>query len=233
MSTTIKNVLKTLIYVTIGLVIGFIATTVHKNDAIDILEQNLRAAQDTIEVYQLRNGDLLYEKAAYILNEKNLHEQLNITEEEIKDLKNKLGSSFSSITSIGADVIYDTIYVKNDSIIYNDRNLDYRFSYADPWLALKGHTTILEDTTATTSLYDITVPVPLIVGVTKDNNIFVESKNPYLNITSIEGAVLADRAKKSRWSLGVSLGIGAQYGLINKTLDVGPQVGIGICYKIF
>ena len=86
-----KNVLKNVLYIIIAGLIGvIIALSIglnKKNEDISIAEQNLLAANDTIKYYQLNNGDLLAEKYAYVLNEKNLREQLNFTKQEMNDLK--------------------------------------------------------------------------------------------------------------------------------------------------
>lgn len=36
---------------------------------------------------------------------------------------------------------------------------------------------------------------------------------------------------KPRWSFGVQLGIGCQYGLIQRQFDVGPYMGVGVEYN--
>ena len=91
-----KNVVKNVLYIIIAGLIGvIIALSIglnKKNEDISIAEQNLLAANDTIKYYQLNNGDLLAEKYAYVLSEKNLRDQLNLTKQEVNDLKKKLNS---------------------------------------------------------------------------------------------------------------------------------------------
>lgn len=186
----------------------------HHNAANKILEQNFKAATDTIEVLKLKNGELLYEKSAFILKENELQTQLSLSKDEIKELKKKIGG-INTITKIETQVEFDTIYIKNNSIGPSQ----FSFEYNDNWLKLKGLST--KDTT---QIYDISVPIDLVVGMSKDYNIFVKSDNPYLKVNNIEGAVV-DRnifEKKSSWSHGVSIGFGIQYGLSNKRFDYGP-----------
>ena len=72
------------------------------------------------------------------------------------------------------------------------------------------------------------------VGLTNDYTIFVESENPYLNITNIEGAVIdgsSIRPNKKKWNLSLHAGVGVHYGLFGQQVDVGPYVGAGISYN--
>ena len=195
----------------------------HHNAANKILEQNFKAATDTIEVLKLKNGELLYEKSAFILKENELQAQLSLSKDEIKELKKKIGG-INTITKIETQVEFDTIYIKNNSIGPSR----FSFEYNDNWLKLKGLSS--KDST---QIYDISVPIDLVVGMSKDYNIFVKTDNPYLKVNNIEGAVV-DRnlfEKKSSWSHGVSIGFGIQYGLGNKRFDYGPQISYGFTYK--
>lgn len=39
------------------------------------------------------------------------------------------------------------------------------------------------------------------------------------------------RDKEKRWSIGIQAGFGVQYGIIHKTVDIGPYIGVGIQYR--
>lgn len=224
-----KNSIIALI-VTILILIFSISGCVYKcnRDQINTLKQNLRAAQDTIEVVKLSNGNLLYEKAAYILSEKDLLKQLNMTKEELKEIKKKAGQPIY-ITDIQTVIKYDTINTTKDSVIYKNGDLDYTFKHNDKWLSFRGHT-LIKDSIPATQIFDISIPTSLKVGLTKDYNIFVEPTNPYMNITSIEGAVLnkSSLVKKPKITQGLTIGLGAQYGILNKQFDIGPQISYGL-----
>lgn len=224
-----KNSIIALI-VTILILIFSISGCVYKcnRDQINTLKQNLRAAQDTIEVVKLSNGNLLYEKAAYILSEKDLLKQLNMTKEELKEIRKKAGQPIY-ITDIQTVIKYDTINTIKDSIIYKNGDLDYTFKHIDKWLSFRGHT-LIKDSIPSTQIFDISIPTSLKVGLTKDYNIFVEPTNPYMNITSIEGAVLnkSSLVKKPKITQGLTIGLGAQYGILNKQFDIGPQISYGL-----
>lgn len=197
-------------------------------DKIDILEQNLKAAQDTIDVIKLDNGKLLYEKSSYVLNEKELLKQLNITKEELAELKKKVGQP-TFITDIETVIKYDTIKTIKDTIIYRNNNIDYTFHYNDEWLRFDGNT-IFKDSTASTNIYNISIPTNLRVGLTKDYKIFVIPQNPYMTISNIEGAILdkSSIVNKPKFSHGLTIGLGVQYGIINKQFDIGPQISYGL-----
>lgn len=227
-----SKLINTLLYILLfGFLFGSIVRCNREQDKISILEQNYLAARDTIEVLEMKNGDLLYEKSLYILNEKELTSQLNIAKEDIKDLKNKLNSSLNTISKIQGTIQYDTITIPGDTIkIIEPNTYVHQFDYNDQWLKLSGETTI-NNNFAQISIYNISVPVDLVVGTTKNNKFFVESKNPYLQINSIEGAVLENTVKKSHWHFGVGFGLGVQYGLTHKQFDWGPQINCGLMYN--
>ena len=195
----------------------------HHNATTKILEQNLKAATDTIEVLHLKNGELLYEKSAFILKEKELQTQLSLSKSEISELKKQVGG-ITTITKIETQVEFDTIYIKNNFI----NPEQFSFEYNDNWLKLKGLST--KDTT---QIYDISVPIDLVVGMSKNYNIFVKTNNPYLKVNNIEGAVVDRKLfeKASSWSHGISIGFGVQYGLRGKKFDYGPQISYGFTYK--
>ena len=204
----------------------------YKSNQISLLEQNLKATNDSIETIHLKNNQLVYEKSLYITNNEQLMELLNISKDELKDLKKKVGE-LELLANSNSVVKYDTIYTTKDSIIYIGDDLINRFEYNDKWLSLKGETLFTNDT-SNTVLYNISIPTPLKVGLTSDYNIFVIPKNPYMTITTIEGAILNKSKlipKKQHWSHGFYIGFGVQYGLYNKDLDVGPQFGYSLQYN--
>ena len=146
-------------------------------------------------------------------------EQLGVAKSEIDLLKKKLGSEVNTITKIETEIIYDTI--TTETIKYQQA---YKFDYDSEWLKFSGTC----DSTQL-KIYNINIPVDFVVGTTKNNKIFVESKNPYLQINNITGMI--QEQKTSKWDVGIGIGIGAQYGIINKKFDIGPQINCGIIYR--
>ena len=175
-----SKLINILLYILLfGFLFSSIARCNREQDKISILEQNYLAARDTIEVLEMKNGDLLYEKSLYILNEKELTSQLNIAKEDIKDLKNKLNSALNTISKIQGTIQYDTITIPGDTIrIIEPNTYIHQFNYNDQWLKLSGETTI-NNNFAQTSIYNISVPVDLVVGTTKNNKYTENEKYLY------------------------------------------------------
>lgn len=212
---------------------GFIL--VSKTDDINRLDQNLKASKSQIEQLELKNGDLISSRDLYIAKESELTSILDITKQEVKDLKKKLGSSLTYISDIQSKIEFDTIEVIKDSIIYISPNsIKNKFEYTDEWVNIGGESIMdLKDSVSQTSINKLDINVPLRTGLTDNYKIFIQSDNPYINFTSIEGAVL-DKSKlnkKQRWSHGISLGVGVQYGIIGKRFDVGPQIGYSLHFN--
>lgn len=213
----------------IGLIIGVKSCD---NAKINDIEQNLLASRDTIEMLHMKNGELVYEKSLYILKEKELLNQLEMTKKELDDVKKQIGQPVV-ITKVETELQYDTIWSTKDSIIYRDKETIALFRYDDEWLSFDGKTYI-NDSTSRTQINNINIPVPLTIGITEDYKFFASSKNPHLTITEINGAVIKDKSlnqQKKRWSHGISLSVGPQYNIINRNIDIGIQLGYGFHYN--
>ena len=63
------------------------------SDKIDLLEHNISAYKSQIELVELENSNLLITKESLILSESQAREELEITKEEMRELKKKLGSA--------------------------------------------------------------------------------------------------------------------------------------------
>lgn len=203
------------------------------NQKIETLDHNLVAARDEIQTLVLENGNLLSEKSAYILKNKELESVLEITKQEKRDIEKKLNDKIAYIANIGSQVRVDTLELRDTIYQVSDNRFNIDWSYSDKWLKLKGGT-LYNNGKSTTELYGISLYTPLKVGLTDNYTIFVESENPYLKITDIEGAIIDGsslRPKPNYWTLSIQGGFGAQYGLVNKKFDVGPYVGAGISYN--
>ena len=199
---------------------------------IEILDQNLNAEKSNIETIMLSNGNLVAERDSYILKNKQLEEILDITKEEKKELEKKLDDKIAYIANIESNIKVDTLEVHDTVTIKDSSSITINFNYNDPWLNFSGGT-YYKNGKSKTQIFDINIPTPLRVGLTDNYTIFVESKNPYLNITDIEGAVLDGSKlypKERHWKFGLYAGVGLQYGLVEKHIDFGPQIGGGVLY---
>ena len=188
--------------------------------------QNYNASIDSLKIIELKNKELLYEKNTYILSESELNERIGVTEKEIKELKSRLKKSLDYVSKIEGNVKIDTIYM-NDTIYYdNDSIPTIHFNYNDKWLKLNGETTF-DNNDPITLINNIEVPLDLTTGLTEDNSIFVKTNNPYVYINSLEGAIINEKDIKLNFKHKLLIGAGFQYGLFNKNIDFGPQIGYG------
>lgn len=200
------------------------------NNQLDISDQNLNAYRGQLEQMELKNGELISVRDSYILRIQDLENQFDISKKEVKDLQRKLNSSLAYIAELKSNVRIDTIVTIKDTIIYKDKETDIRFIYNDDWLSFNGETKIMDKKTAT-NIFNMNINVPLKVGLSDDYQIFVQSDNPYVNFSSIEGAVIDKsklRPKKKRWNIGIYGGFGIHYDMPTKSFGYGPQLGIGV-----
>lgn len=205
--------------------------TNYYREKMDNSEQNLIAYRDQIKNLELKNGELITSRNSYIVKYSELEDVLNISRKEINDLKKTLSSKVAYISKLESQISTGPIIIEKDSIVYIEKSqVESHFKYQDEWVNLSGITTI-NDLVGSTRFNNISMNVPLKVGLTNDYQIFVQSPNPYIMFNSIEGAVvdgsqLAPRKKKLSW--GVQLGFGTMYDIIKKDVSIGPYGGLGI-----
>jgi len=71
----------------------------------------------------------------------------------------------------------------------------------------------------------------------RDSNYFavVSGYQPsldYIETYSATRTITVTETKRApRWSFGIQMGAGVQYGIVNKRLDIGPYVGVGMQYR--
>jgi hypothetical protein len=189
MSKSLKTIIIESV-VSVAIIIFLLTLLNGKSNELDIANSNLRAATDSIEMYELKNGALVYEINSYILEKKQLEQYLDVSKKEVKDLEKKLGDALSYISKVEGQVKYDTITM-HDTVVWIDDVAYADILYNDQWISIEGQTKI-DKNQAQTTLNNIVVPVPLKVGLTDNYNIWVESENPYLTITELKGAVVKD-----------------------------------------
>lgn len=233
-----KNILLIVFFfITLSLVMS--TTCASKN--LHIAENNISALTDTLNCYEMRNGELLYEKQGYILEKKHLEEYIGVCEKDIRELENKLECALSTISKMQAHVKIDTIYMTDTTFIYDDGLVRNDFTYNNEWLSLSGITTY-NGCKFSTQINSIYMDVPLKIGTTKDNTWFATTENPYVNFSCIEGANL-EKVKQKRWSFGIQLGVGVFGGVgvtgcsdgimrTGWTIGTGFYGGIGFSYKL-
>ena len=52
----------------------------------------------------------------------------------------------------------------------------------------------------------------------------------YINNDGYVTAIQKQQKKPKRWNIGFQTGFGFQYGMFNKTIDVGPYLGVGVSW---
>lgn len=203
---------------------------------LDVSDQNLLAFKGKLEQVELKNGELLSARDSYVATINDLEELLGITKQETRNIQRQLDSKIAYIAKLEQNTKIEYVEVVKDSIIYVDnspKKVVASFSYSDNWLSFNGENEFMLDDKFDykTTLHNIQINTPLTVGLTNDYKIFVKSDNPYVNFSSIEGAVIDKqslRPKKKRFGWGLQLGFGAMYDVIDKDVAVGPYAGLGI-----
>lgn len=206
------------------------------NGKLETSEQNLIAYKGQVEQLELKNGELITTRDSYILDKKQLEEALDVSKSEVKELEKKLNSSLAYIANMESQVRIDTVTIVKDSIIYDEGDIaQIHFDYDDDWFGVKG-TTDLTGPEITTSLYDIKMYVPIQWGIMDNYKIFVQSDNPYVSFTNLDGAVIDGSKlipKQRKFGLSVQGGFGVNYDLLSKNLGVGPYLGVGVHWRIW
>ena len=200
-------------------------------------EQNYRVLQDSVEVVTTKYNEVLYEKGSLILEKNELENALGISEKQVKDYEKTLGSKLAYISRLESRLeMKDTVTITIEKIVHDTLTNSYTGIYQDPWLSFNQRFTVESPTNYWFDNWEFKMNVPLKVGLTDNYTIFVQSDNPYFVVSNIEGAVL-DKSrfaqKRQRLVIINYIGFGAQYGLIHKTFDVGPQIGVGVGLRIW
>lgn len=193
-------------------------------------EENIEAYKDTIHTLHMSNGELLAYKQSFMDENKNLHEYLNMSKKEYKELEKKLKEKIDYISELESSIRVDSIIMHDSVYIGADSSLLIPFEYTDKWIAIGGETTVYDSACAETRIDSIDMYIPLVVGFDRNNKFFAETENPYVKFTSINSVVSTKNTKPKRWNVGVQVGVGAQYDLLHKTFGLGPYVGVGIAY---
>lgn len=234
-----KNYQKYYLFVIVLLVfiiIWMIGNNTAKNDNIKIYKNNIEALSNELDSFRLKNNELVVTKQNLILEKNKLEEYLDISKKEIKELEKKLDSKIKYIANIEGKVTIDTLLLRDSIYIDSNGNMSLYFDYSDKWVYLRGHSTQTTFNDFYTTMDTLSINVPLQVGLTEDRKIFVNTKNPYMNITDIKGSYIEEtelRKFVKKFGICVYVGWGVQYGMFTHKFDTGPQAGFGIYYRIY
>jgi len=215
-------------------------------------EQNMKALNDSVEIYKNKKGEVSYDKAIAKMSKEELEKYNPELFKAIKDEGGKV------TTIINSGIEYrDTGSVKNvvAELGENHYSLDFDYVSEDSIISTKGKSlfsvnSFLKDDgdmglniiPGITKFIDTKLSFRLTTGIKKDKDgidrIFITPSSNKLIITDIQGANVTDymknnskSSKPKKYSLNVSFGYSAVFGK-NNQLFHGPGIQIGIGYNI-
>ena len=206
------------------------------SDKIDLLEHNIGAYKSQIEYVELENSNLLIAKESLILSESQAREELEMTKEETRELKKKLGSAVAQINKLESLIeLKDTVFMKGDTVYVDKKdNTTKIFTWNDQWTSLKAKVWGSSIQDSQLSIYDLKMNLPIMFGVTNDYKVFATSPNPYVKFTDMSSATIYGSSvapKPKRFHHGIFVGFGVNYGIITNKVDIGPSFGYGFMYS--
>jgi hypothetical protein len=216
----LKNTLIAILVLIYGVMIAIMVT---QSNTIKDHERNVNAYQTELTQLRTQNDELISFNNSYKLKIDELDAELGVSKQEIKDIQKVLDDKVSYIAFIESQVRVDSILVPS-TVIKTDSIKEIHWAWQDDWISING-----KSDWKYTWINNLDVKVPLVVGLTDDYKIFAKSDNPHVQITSLEGSEIDRNVFQRKWDIKWSLqvGLGLNYGIINKTLDMGPYAGWG------
>ena len=225
---------KRLGYLLGAVLLGFLTLWVSKSCDESYYKQNIAAYEDSLRVYKLKDSSSVAAKKSLLASQSVLQSKLKQQGIQIGELQRKLKSKVVFHSNIKTKIIFkeiqpeivkDTVYIDSlenriikSEFVYNDKYLSFLLNYAR-----------INDSSKV-NISNINIPVDLSVGKTKDNQVYVLSKNPYLQIQSIESIIVPE--KKKKWGFGFGFGPGILYNPYDKNFHTGFGLLFGIQYKL-
>ena len=191
------------------------------------LQNNIEVLTDSVRVTELKNGDLLYSKQILEVENKELSEAVGMEKSKRKEVEKELGEKIKLLAKVDGEIRVDTLILK-DTVVETDFGNRINFNFKDQYLSLDG-TTCLSNGIAQTKINSLSMDVPVFLGKTKNKQFFIRSENPYVSFPNIRVAEEITRPKK--WGLGIQVGIGCGYNLVDKGFFAGPYIGFGLSYN--
>lgn len=218
-------------------------------------DQNIAALIDSIRSYETENGDLIYQKSAFISENgslKNLNRELS---DEVKWLKDNPIVIVKTKTVIKSDTIkvpIETTYPGNWNGRIFTQNFNWKVDreYSEGnYRRMIGDFDVSVDTNYLLSISPLRLTsdelgIAFTTGLTENKNglleIFVKSDYPGFKPTSLDGALIDPSKSKvlkkyfppKRLGLGIYGGYGLYGDLQNNQIGRGIQIGVGIQYNL-
>ena len=195
----------------------------------DTVQNNIVALTDSIEYYECKTGELVAQKTMLIGEIKDLKEsyskELNCLYDDLNSMKRKNAQMAAQLKGFIDNPVKDTIW-KYDTIKF-EKSLIQPFDFSDKWRILSGNITLKDDTIGLNIkedqvFFDYTIAI-------EDGCIYIKSDNPYVKYDYVT-AIQEQQKKPKHWNIGFQAGFGFQYGMFNKTIDVGPYLGVGVSW---
>ena len=172
--------------------------------------QNLKASQEKVEELLLENESIMSVRDSYVVDNKRLKEELELSRKDYKELKKKFDiKEIERVVEVETIIKIDTV----DRFIEVDKGL---FTYSDDWLKCQFDTNIPK-----LDFFEMNVPVK--IGM-DDSKVMVWSPNPYVQFNDIESYI----KQPKKVGFGFHLGVGINYGVIHNKIDFGPTASFGI-----
>jgi hypothetical protein len=222
-----------------------------------VSKQNMAALNDSIKVYKNKIGQLTYSKPIADMSAKDIEKYFP---DLYVRLKNELGEvkiiwkTEIEYVDTGS-VVNSVIKLKN-----NQYALGYNYYSKDSLLHIKSTNTffadlVLMETEDNVDKYSITMQpgistidemslkLGFTTGIKKEGSlykIFITPDNKNITVNHIEGADVSNiinpptpSTKYKKWSIGPYIGFGAYINSTNKSVQLGPEAGIGLQYTLF
>lgn len=159
---------------------------------------DLQLLSDTLQMYKCENGQLVYTK--------------ELQDKEIYELKKEI----AEIGISKPDVVYKvkTIYSKDTIVVIDSQQIILKDDDRDLEIVLREDSAHIKKDIVYT---DFTI-------AQKKDRIYITPNNSNVIVTNIDGY----KIKNSKISFGVNIGIGAQYGIIDRHIDFGPNISVGL-----
>ena len=192
-------------------------------------QNNIVALTDSIEYYECKTGELVAQKTMLIGEIKDLKEsyskELNCLYDDLNSMKRKNAQMAAQLKGFIDNPVKDTIW-KYDTIKF-EKSLIQPFDFSDKWRILSGNITLKDDTIGLNIkedqvFFDYTIAI-------EDGCIYIKSDNPYVKYDYVT-AIQEQQKKPKHWNIGFQAGFGFQYGMFNKTINVGPYLGVGVSW---
>ena len=220
----VKNGLLILLTILCIILLLFSKCTADKNER---LQNNIEVLTDSVRVTELKNGDLLYSKQILEADNKELAEAVGLEKNKRKEVEKELGEKIKLLAKVDGEIRVDTLILK-DTVVETDFGNRINFNFKDQYLSLDG-TTCLSNGIAQTKINSLSMDVPVFLGKTNNKQFFIRSENPYVSFPNIR--VAEEITTPKRWGLGIQVGIGCGYNLVDKGFFAGPYIGFGLSYN--